>query len=127
MRINTVTASHFLSHTTFIMGVPSSIHMTLIAGPNGAGKTAVAQAIRLAIFGDPLRSLTKKNELGELKQHGQKTGIVSVDTDLGVCSLSLSTGKHDPLPAAPTRCWPTRSIQTCSSPSRTRASAPRSS
>lgn len=101
MRINTVTASHFLSHTTFIMGVPSDIHMTLIAGPNGAGKTAVAQAIRLAIFGDPLRSLTKKNELGELKQHGQKTGIVSVDTDLGVCSLSLSTGKHDPLPATP--------------------------
>jgi hypothetical protein len=99
MRINTVTASHFLSHTSLILSFPKDVHMTLIAGPNGAGKSAAAQAIRLALFGDPVRGLSKKNELSNLKQHGQKTGIVSVDTDLGVCSLSLSTGKHEPTPA----------------------------
>lgn len=99
MRIHTLTANHFLSHTNLIVAIPKTVHMTLIAGPNGAGKSATAQAIRLALFGEPVRGLTKKNELSALRQHGQKSGIVSVDTDLGMCSLSLSTGKHEPTPS----------------------------
>lgn len=100
MRINTVTANHFLSHNSLILPIPSGINMTLIAGPNGSGKTATANAIRLALFGEPVRGLSKKNELSALRQHGQTKGIVSVDTDLGLCSMSLSTGKHEPTAAA---------------------------
>lgn len=95
MRISTVTASHFLSHTSLIINMPAEVNMTLIAGPNGAGKSAAAQAIRLALFGEPVRGLSKKNELSALRQHGQMKGIVSADTSLGVGSLSLSTGKHE--------------------------------
>lgn len=100
MRISTVTLNNFLSHTTTIVSVPSDVHMTLIAGPNGAGKSAIAQGIRLGLFGDPVRGLGKKNEISELRSYGAKSGIVSVDTDLGLSSISLSTGKHDAMPAA---------------------------
>lgn len=100
MRISTVTLNNFLVHTGTMLTIPSGVNLTVVAGPNRAGKSAIGQAIRLGLFGDPVRGIDKKNEISALRTYGATKGVVSVDTDLGLSSLSLSSGKHDAMPAA---------------------------
>lgn len=94
MRISSLKATNFLAHGTLSVDVPSSTHLLLVTGPNGAGKSATGHAIRLALTGEPLRSLTKKNELSRLTKLGAATGSIELMTDTGKFAFNLGSGKH---------------------------------
>lgn len=78
MRITEINATNFLSHRALSLSIPADARVLLVAGPNGAGKSAIAQAIRLALTGDPVRGLDAKNQLVQLIRQGETAGSVSV-------------------------------------------------
>lgn len=78
MRISEITATNFLNHRALSLSIAPDTRVLVIAGPNGAGKSAVAQAIRLALTGDPVRGLDLKNQLSQLIRQGETAGSVSV-------------------------------------------------
>jgi len=78
MRIAEINATNYLSHRALALAVAPDTRVLFIAGPNGAGKSAVAQAIRLALTGDPVRGLEAKNQLVQLIRQGESSGNVSV-------------------------------------------------
>lgn len=94
MRIQSIQLNNFLAHSTSNLSIADDAHLVLICGPNGAGKSAVAHGIRAALTGEPVRGLTKKNELSRLVKLGAAQGKVSVSTQGGVYELNLATGKH---------------------------------
>lgn len=94
MRIQSIQLTNFLAHSTSNLTISDASHLVLICGPNGAGKSAVAHGIRAALTGEPVRGLTKKNELSRLVKMGAAQGKVSVSTQGGIYELNLATGKH---------------------------------
>jgi hypothetical protein len=78
MRISEINATNFLNHRALAISIPADVRVLLVAGPNGAGKSAIAQAVRLALTGDPVRGLDAKNQLVQLIRQGETAGNVSV-------------------------------------------------
>lgn len=78
MRISEINLSNTLSHRSFSLGIQDSARVTLVCGPNGSGKTGIAQSIRLALTGEPVRGLVYKNELSSLITQGEKDGKIDV-------------------------------------------------
>ncbi len=83
MRITSIQLTNFLAHSTTKLTIADDSHLVLICGPNGAGKSAVAHGIRAALTGEPVRGLTKKNELSRLVKLGAAQGKVTVVTEAG--------------------------------------------
>lgn len=81
MRISKVSLSNTMNHRSYNLSIPASAQLTIIAGPNGSGKTTIAQSIRLALTGEPVRGLVYKNELSALITQGEKDGKVDVITE----------------------------------------------
>jgi hypothetical protein len=94
MRITSIQLTNFLAHSTTKLTIADDSHLVLICGPNGAGKSAVAHGIRAALTGEPVRGLTKKNELSRLVKLGAAQGKVTVTTEAGGYELNLANGKH---------------------------------
>lgn len=78
MRLSEINATNFLNHRALSLSIATDTRVLVIAGPNGAGKSAIAQAIRLALTGDPVRGLELKNQLSQLIRQGETAGSVSV-------------------------------------------------
>lgn len=78
MRIAEINATNYLSHRALSVTVDPDTRVLLVAGPNGAGKSAIAQAIKLALTGEPVRGLELKNQISQLVRQGETTGNVSV-------------------------------------------------
>lgn len=55
----------------------------LFAGRNGSAKSSIAEAVKMAITQDPVRSITKKNQYAALVHDGLKAGgaVVTIDND----------------------------------------------
>lgn len=98
MRISHITLSHFLNHRTLNVPVQPDTRVLFVCGENGAGKSGVAQAIKLALTGTPVRGLQYKNQLSELITQGEKDGLAAVtvlhDGKETVYRLSLRTGNY---------------------------------
>jgi hypothetical protein len=100
MRIDSISAQNYLNHRSLNIDVGDA-RVLFCAGPNGCGKTAIAQGIKLAIRGEPVRGLQYKNQLSELITQGEKTGFVSVmlsitdEVGTEFCT-TLSDGRHKP-------------------------------
>lgn len=78
MRISEISLSNALSQRAYSLSIPEASRLVFIAGPNGSGKTTIAQMIRLALTGEPVRGLVYKNELSSLITQGEKDGRVDV-------------------------------------------------
>ncbi|MES2347017.1 MAG: AAA family ATPase [Pseudomonadota bacterium] len=98
MRITHITASHFLNHRSLNIPVDPEARVLLIAGNNGSGKTGLAQGVRLALTGEPVRGLKHKNQMTDLITQGEKDGLFAVTIQDGdnehVYRLSLKTGNY---------------------------------
>lgn len=94
MRLQSIQLTNFLAHSTAKIDISPDAHLIVVCGPNGAGKSAVAHGIRAALTGDPVRGLSKKNELSRLVKLGAAQGKVSLSTEGGVYELNLANGKH---------------------------------
>jgi len=94
MRLQSIQLTNFLAHSTAKLDIANDAHLVLVCGPNGAGKSAVAHGIRAALTGEPVRGLSKKNELSKLVRLGAAQGKVSLTAESGIYELNLANGKH---------------------------------
>lgn len=81
MRLQNIKASNFLGLTAVNMDIDG---VTLVAGLNGAGKSSIAEAVAIALTGNP-RRVTLKKDFNQLIKNGAKSGSASV-----VCSDELA-------------------------------------
>lgn len=79
MRILSFSAQNYLTHRARSISFDRTPALTLVFGDNGAGKSAIAQGIKLALTGQPVRGLTHKKDLSELITQGEDKGVVAVD------------------------------------------------
>jgi hypothetical protein len=107
MRLTDITASNYLNRRAITLKVAPTTRLLLIAGANGTGKTGIAQAIKLAMLGEPTRGLQYKNQLESLITLGERDGAVLVTGDVDGAAiewrLNLKTGAHTgpPPPGSP--------------------------
>ena len=99
MRLNHLTVSHFLNHRSLNIPVDPAARVLFVCGHNGSGKTGIAQGIRLALTGQPVRGLQYKKDIEELITQGEKDGqfSVTVETNDGkelAYRLNLKTGNY---------------------------------
>ena len=111
MGISHITASHYLNHRSLNIPVDPDARVLFVCGNNGSGKTGIAQGIRLALTGEPVRGLKYKNQLSELVTQGEKDGLFAVTIQDGgtehVYRLSLKTGNYSgSSPALPGSWYP---------------------
>lgn len=86
MHLTAISALNYLSHRGLNIVIDPDTRVLLVAGPNGIGKTAIAQAVKLAFRGEPIRGLTYKKDLAQLITQGEKDGeviVTATDGDIG--------------------------------------------
>ena len=66
----------------------------LFCGPNGAGKSSLAEAVRMALTGEPSRVSLKKN-YKQLVSDSADVGYAVVEHDGGQSAITLPNGAHD--------------------------------
>ena len=89
MRITNITIENFQGARAVDLELHTPV--TLIAGQNGNGKSSIAEAVRLALLGEPERVEYKK-EFGALVTEGQRTGAVALQLDGGTVGITLPKG-----------------------------------
>ncbi|MCF7771239.1 AAA family ATPase [Achromobacter pulmonis] len=89
MRITNITIENFQGARAVDLELHTPV--TLIAGRNGNGKSSIAEAVRLALLGEPERVEYKK-EFGALVTEGQRTGAVALQLDGGTVGITLPKG-----------------------------------
>ena len=78
MRITDISAVNYLRHRGFNLEIAEATRVVLICGPNGSGKTGIAQGIKLALTGEPVRDLQYKKDLSKLITQGESTGEIVI-------------------------------------------------
>lgn len=90
MKLGSITANNFIGIRTATIMLDAPV--TMIAGLNYAGKSSMANAIKLALTGDPTR-VTLKKDFGHLVREGAKTGNVKMCADGHEFTFDLPKGK----------------------------------
>lgn len=96
MKITHITITNVLGIRS--ADLPITTPVTLFGAKNGSGKTSVAEAVRMALAGDPVaRGVALKKDLQALVHDGQKTGTAEVTVDGTTAYVMLPSGKTTPL------------------------------
>lgn len=99
MRLTDFSAQNYLSHRGLNLTFAPNAKVIFIAGGNGRGKSAIAQGIKLALTGAPVRGLDKKNQLSSLITLGETAGGIVVgataDDAAGIWRINLKSSAHD--------------------------------
>ncbi len=90
MKITAIQTSHFLGARAVDVRINTPV--ALFAGKNYAGKSSLQEAVRMALTGESVRVVLKK-EYGELITDGQDSGFAEVVTDAQSYSIVLPGGK----------------------------------
>lgn len=88
MRLQNIKASNFLGLTAVNMDIDG---VTLVAGLNGAGKSSIAEAVAIALTGNP-RRVTLKKDFNQLIKNGAKSGSASVVCGDELAEIVLPSG-----------------------------------
>jgi DNA-binding transcriptional MerR regulator len=92
MRISAITAKNFIGAVD--VDLKLSRPVLLICGKNHSGKSSIAQAVRMALTGEPSRVSLKKN-YKQLITEGSDVGYAVVDHDGGRSAITLPNGAHE--------------------------------
>ena len=92
MKITNITIRNFVGARSVDLKITRPI--TLICGSNGSGKSSIAEAIRMALVGEPARVSLKK-EYKNLITKGQTAGYAVVKRDGETSAITLPNGAHE--------------------------------
>lgn len=96
MRLTLFSAQNYLTHRARAFEFDRAPALTIVAGDNGTGKSAIAQGIKLALTGKPVRGLAHKKDLSELITQGEDKGSIVIhaiaDGVEGVWQVNLKSG-----------------------------------
>lgn len=92
MKITNITIRNFVGARSVDLKITRPI--TLICGSNGSGKSSIAEAIRMALVGEPARVSLKK-EYKNLITEGQTAGYAVVERDGEKSAITLPSGAHE--------------------------------
>ena len=91
MKISAITAKNFIGAVD--VNLKLSRPVLLVCGKNHSGKSSIAQAVRMALTGEPSRVSLKKN-YKQLITEGSDVGYAVVDHDGGRSAITLPNGAH---------------------------------
>lgn len=92
MKISRVAIRNFLGARSVDLSITRPI--TLVCGSNASGKSSVAEAVRMALIGEPGRVLLKK-ECQSLVTEGQAGACAIVEHDAGKNGIILPSGARE--------------------------------
>lgn len=92
MRITAIQAKNFLGAIDVDATIARPI--TLFCGANHSGKSSVAQAVRMALTGEPSRVVLKK-DYKKLVSRDADVGYAVVDHDGGRSAITVPNGAHE--------------------------------
>jgi hypothetical protein len=92
MRISAITAKNFIGARD--VDLKLSRPVLLVCGKNHSGKSSIAQAVRMALTGEPSRVVLKK-EYKLLVSDDAEVGYAVVEHDGGQSAITLPNGAHE--------------------------------
>jgi energy-coupling factor transporter ATP-binding protein EcfA2 len=92
MKITNITIKNFIGARSVDLKITRPI--ALICGSNGSGKSSIAEAVRMALVGEPSRVSLKK-EYRLLITEGQTAGYAVVKRDGETSAITLPNGAHE--------------------------------
>jgi tetratricopeptide (TPR) repeat protein len=103
MKITAIQAKNFIGARD--VDVKLSLPVMLFCGPNGSGKSSLAEALRMAMTGEPSRVSLKKN-YKQLVSDGADVGYAVVEHDGGQSAIALPNGAHEHTGSRPSELLP---------------------
>ena len=92
MRVSAITAKNFIGARD--VDLKLSRPVLLICGKNHSGKSSIAQAVRMALTGEPSRVVLKK-EYKQLVSDDAEVGYAVVEHDGGQSAITIPNGSHE--------------------------------
>ncbi|MBK8759228.1 MAG: AAA family ATPase [Sulfuritalea sp.] len=92
MRVSAITAKNFIGARD--VDLKLSRPVLLICGKNHSGKSSIAQAVRMALTGEPSRVVLKK-EYKQLVSDDAEVGYAVVEHDGGQSAITMPNGAHE--------------------------------
>lgn len=92
MRVSAITAKNFIGARD--VDLKLSRPVLLICGKNHSGKSSIAQAVRMALTGEPSRVVLKK-EYKQLVSDDAEVGYAVVEHDGGQSAITIPNGAHE--------------------------------
>jgi DNA-binding transcriptional MerR regulator len=92
MRVSAITAKNFIGARD--VDLKLSRPVLLVCGKNHSGKSSVAQAVRMALTGEPSRVFLKK-EYKQLVSDDSEVGYAVVENDGGQSAITIPNGAHE--------------------------------
>lgn len=92
MKISHITVRNFLGARSVDLKIKKPI--SLICGSNASGKSSIAEAVRMALIGEPVRVSLKK-EYKSLVTEGQSGACAIVEHDAGKNGIILPSGARE--------------------------------
>lgn len=92
MRVSEITAKNFIGARD--VDLKLSRPVLLVCGKNHSGKSSVAQAVRMALTGEPSRVFLKK-EYKQLVSDDSEVGYAVVENDGGQSAITIPNGAHE--------------------------------
>ena len=92
MRVSAITAKNFIGARD--VDLKLSRPVLLICGKNHSGKSSIAQAVRMALTGEPSRVELKK-EYKQLVSDDAEVGYAVVEHDGGQSAITIPNGAHE--------------------------------
>jgi len=92
MKISAITAKNFIGARD--VDLKLSRPVLLICGKNHSGKSSIAQAVRMALTGEPSRVVLKK-EYKQLVSDDAEVGYAVVEHDGGQSAITIPNGSHE--------------------------------
>jgi len=92
MKITNITIKNFIGARSVDLKITRPI--ALICGSNGSGKSSIAEAVRMALVGEPSRVSLKK-EYRLLITEGQTAGYAVVKRDGETSAITIPNGAHE--------------------------------
>ena len=92
MKISAITAKNFIGARD--VDLKLSRPVLLVCGKNHSGKSSVAQAVRMALTGEPSRVVLKK-EYKQLVSDDAEVGYAVVEHDGGQSAITIPNGAHE--------------------------------
>ncbi|MBK9350418.1 MAG: AAA family ATPase [Sulfuritalea sp.] len=92
MKISAITAKNFIGAVD--VDLKLSCPVLLVCGKNHSGKSSIAQAVRMALTGEPSRVVLKK-EYKQLVSDDAEVGYAVVEHDGGQSAITIPNGAHE--------------------------------
>lgn len=92
MKISAITAKNFIGAVDVDLNL--SCPVLLVCGANHSGKSSIAQAVRMALTGEPSRVVLKK-EYKLLVSDDAEVGYAVVEHDGGQSAITIPNGAHE--------------------------------